>query len=123
MSFSAGGKRHKHPVVKALFFELLQRVESKKVVAVECFTNACSHFFIHSSLPIKVILSKPVSIVESVMPKRAVWRGVAGKSDQVELFNRFTMLVVFTAWRWSKTKGAQTVISKKVSSHVHCVNL
>ena len=70
-----------------------------------------------------MILSKPVSIVESVMPKRVVWRGVNGKSDQAEMFNRFTMLVVFTAWRWtmSKTKGSdqsdQTTRSNKVHTH------
>ena len=31
LSFSAGGKRHKHPVVKALYYELLRRIENKKV--------------------------------------------------------------------------------------------
>ena len=77
MSFSAGGKRHSHPVVLALYHDLLRRIESKQVV-----------------------LSKPVSIVDSVMPARRAWRGVGGEAERFETRKRFTMLVMFTAWKW-----------------------
>ena len=70
MSFSAGGKRHAHPVVKALYCELLRRIMSKKVV-----------------------LSKPLSIVESVMPKRESWCGVGGQTEKEEVFKRCVLSV------------------------------
>ena len=73
MSFSAGGKRHSHTVVKALYYELLRRIMSKKVV-----------------------WSKPLSIVESVMPKRESWRGVGGKDEKVEVFKRYVLYVCVT---------------------------
>ena len=65
MSFSAGGRRHDHAVVRALYFELLGRIMSKEVV-----------------------LCRPLSIVESVMPKRESWRGVGGNSEKEEVFKR-----------------------------------
>ena len=41
----------------------------------------------------KVVLSKPLSIVESVMPKRESWRGVGGKDEKVEVFKRYVLHV------------------------------
>ena len=103
MSFSTGGKRHSHPVVKALYYHLLRRIENKKL-----------------------ILPKPVSIVESVMPQRRAWRGVGGNADREETRTRFTILCVFTAWRWYMSKSVCTTnkrTKKKCTRYSLLINL
>ena len=61
------------------------------------------------------MLSKPLSIVDSVMPSRCAWRGVGAEAEQVATRERFTMLVVLTAWKWSmsKTSSSKTSSSKR----------
>lgn len=90
MSFSSGGKRHSHPVVLALYHELLHRIEQKRVV-----------------------LSQPLSIIDSVMPARRAWRGVGGETERVATRERFTILVMFTAWKWSMEQKS------KIPSHAN----
>ena len=106
LCFSAGGKKHKHAVVLALYYDLLRRIESKKVTHTYPFSFYSSPSSLE--LPPKVILSKALSIIESVMPKRRAWRGVGGAAARAEMFERFTMLCTFIAWKWSMTKSKKS---------------
>ena len=92
MSFSAGGKKHSHDVVKALYYDLMRRVESGMVT-----------------------LAEPVSIVQAVMPRRRGWRGVGGEEDRINIFKRYTMLCVFTAWRWYLTRLSAPATSNNMN--------
>ena len=98
MPFSTAGKRHKHPVVLALYHDLLRRIGRKEVV-----------------------LGKPLSIVDSVMPPRRAWRGVGGEVERIETRKRFTMLVIFTAWKWSLSKTSPCVTKKKKNRYM-CIH-
>ena len=83
-------KRHSHAVVRALYNELLRRIEKREVS-----------------------LAPKMSIIESVMPKRRAWRGVGGETDRADLLNHYTLLCTFIAWRWVMSKNAKAPTSKK----------
>ena len=189
--FSSGGKKYAHIVVKELYYDVLRRIESKKVwicmhtytiththkhihhalmyihttpcthAHTHCTMHTCTctlhhahmhihttpctyahmHIHIHNIIHIRthtymhmhmynictctcttlftctctctisytltqLRLSEPVSIIESVLPKRRGWRGVGRHSCDAEMVERYTLLVMFTAWKWSMSKAS-----------------
>ena len=99
MSFSTAGKKHSHAVVRALYNELLRRIEKREIS-----------------------LAPKRSIIESVMPKREAWRGVGGEDDRSELLKYYTMLCTFTAWRWVMSKNAKPVTTSKKKKRFELTN-